>query len=88
MIAHGSWRESHPIFIGWVINASTVAGLALLGTTAPNVARDIRRHRRALAFLRDGRCGWCGYDVRGLALEATVCPECGKPLREAGVPAG
>lgn len=88
LIAHGSWQESRPIFIGWVINATSIVGVMMLASTAPGVARDVCRHRRAVTLLRDNRCGWCGYDIRGLAPEATVCPECGRPMREADVPAG
>lgn len=32
---------------------------------------------RRPAWLRSGRCEWCGYDRAGLAAGA-VCPECGK----------
>ena len=82
LIASGVWTGTEVAPWGWFLNAGTILGFLTFAVTAPLTFRDIRRHRRALAFLRDGRCGWCGYDVRGLAPEATVCPECGKPMRE------
>jgi hypothetical protein len=86
LIAAGVWMHRHPILFGWFINAATLVGLAMFACTVRGTVRDIRRHQRALKYMRDGRCGWCGYDVRGLA--GGVCPECGKAVRGTEEPAG
>jgi hypothetical protein len=80
LITTGVWRKRSVIWWGWMVNAMTVTGLGITLWTLPLVERDIRRHQRALVFLRAHACGWCGYDVRGIAGE--VCPECGRALRQ------
>jgi hypothetical protein len=35
-----------------------------------------RRYTRRLEWLAQGRCGWCGYDLR--ATPGRACPECGR----------
>jgi hypothetical protein len=86
LIAAGTWIERKPLVIGWVINGTMVVGVGLCIWTGFGVVRDTRRHQRALKFLRDGGCGWCGYDVRGLT--GGVCPECGRAARGDQEPAG
>lgn len=83
LVVHGTWKLQDPFPIGFLINAATLAGLAMFACTVRGVVRDVKRHTRAVKFLREHCCGWCGYDVRGLAEGATVCPECGKAFREA-----
>ncbi len=84
MIATGHWRDVRVLPMGWLINAATLAGLTMFACTVRGTVCDIRRHRRALKYLREHLCGWCGHDVRGLAEGMDVCPECGKNLDRTG----
>lgn len=61
----------------WYVSAAVWhAGFALLLICGAVVAR-----RRAAAEM--WRCGTCGYDRRGLAPAAAVCPECGDEVASA-----
>ena len=82
LVAMGHWSGTTVWIYGWILIAIAITGVAMFAWTIPGVVRDDRRHRRALALLRDHCCGWCGYDVRGLAEGMPVCPECGKALVE------
>ncbi len=59
-----------PVLPGFVVNVLAYAGVWSLALCAPGAARRWQRVRR-------GRCGACGYDVKGIA--GGVCPECGTP---------
>jgi hypothetical protein len=59
-----------PVWPGFAINTvlyAAVVWLTCMGLT-------VRRRRRSI---RRGLCTKCGYDLRGSAPEATICPECG-----------
>ncbi len=82
ILATGEWQAAKVLWLGWFINVCTAAGVLFFAWSVPGVVRDIRRHDRMMRLMSESRCGWCGYDVRGLAEGQRVCPECGKALRE------
>ncbi len=50
------------------------------------VALIVKSQRRAF---KHPICGGCGYAMTGHSSDASVCPECGRPLKSVGViPAG
>jgi len=57
-----------PVLPGFAVNVLVYAGVWSLTLWTPGAIRAWRRVRR-------GRCGACGYDVKGIA--GGVCPECG-----------
>lgn len=58
-----------PILSGAMVNTAVYGGAWWVVLFVPGVVRRWRRRRR-------GRCVACGYDRRGIGVEA-VCPECG-----------
>ena len=60
-----------PLWLGF---AGDVGFYGILLAAVVRGSAALRSWRRA----RSGQCGYCGYDRRGLALEA-ACPECGRP---------
>jgi len=70
-------RDAAPaIWLAALVLPIVIASTVLL-------VRGLRRRRRATG---DGRCGKCGYLVKGLT--TFVCPECGSDLREVGIVGG
>jgi hypothetical protein len=65
-----------PNLSGYAINAATILGLAMFLCVAPLTIRDAWR---AWRFRGSTTCKSCGYDLRGLSPNTTVCPECGAP---------
>ena len=66
------------VFMLLVVVAAVVVGVAVL------VWLLVRPRKAEPAS--GGKCGQCGYGVRGIA--STTCPECGADLREVGIVAG
>jgi hypothetical protein len=70
------WRTREPNLSGYLLNAATLLGLAMFLWCAPLTIRDAWR---AWRFRSVTACKSCGYDLRGLAPNTAVCPECGAP---------
>lgn len=68
-----------PVLAGQLVYGMMCIGVVLLMRFGPRAAR--RWWRR-----RGGRCGECGYDLRGNT--SGVCPECGGVARNARVESG
>jgi predicted RNA-binding Zn-ribbon protein involved in translation (DUF1610 family) len=55
------------------------------GAGATRRQRAVASRAKALAAKGVTRCDWCMGDISGLPSSATVCPECGKPLKMAAI---
>ena len=76
-------QEERVIVAGW-------EPLAVLGGMGAWLFVVIRRARRKRRWVREGRCGKCGYDLRTQHSGAggAKCPECGKEIGQAAAVAG
>ena len=73
----GLWSPL-PYRVRWVaFGGSTLFWLGVLA--GPGI---LWRAGRRVVRRRRGRCGWCGYDIRGL----TRCPECGAGSHRPSLP--
>jgi hypothetical protein len=78
----GSMLPIRPLLVGSIVN-TTVFAAVLLGLTAGGRwcwSRLLGGRRRA--WIRDGRCGRCGYPLD----DTPRCPECGQPAGAGGAP--
>jgi hypothetical protein len=76
MIAWSLWRASPTGVSAWPVLIPAGIAVVLVGVSALMLWR-YRREGRTLRRL-EGRCGRCGYDLRGLP--EPRCPECGTPF--------
>lgn len=59
-----------------LIDVALLLGFCLAGLLACNLMGRWILRRRAIGRATTGRCGACGYVLRGL--ETSICPECGR----------
>jgi hypothetical protein len=64
------FKPHRPVWPGFTINTLLYATILWLMFAAPFALRRRRRIKRGL-------CSACGYDLRGRASNANLCPECG-----------
>jgi hypothetical protein len=70
----GTWiLANRALWTGFFLNVACYAVITQLLLFTPGLLLKLRQRARKTA----GRCGFCGYDRRGLAPQCQ-CPECGK----------
>ncbi|HMN42268.1 MAG TPA: hypothetical protein PKE29_15590 [Phycisphaerales bacterium] len=74
----GAMRATWPVLSGWWWGALLMPFFVLGGVMQSRWLRKYRGNRIVAMVLGAGRCGSCGFSLRGLrAVDGTVrCPEC------------
>lgn len=71
---------SYPYNKSWDLIQFPVWALMVPTMVVLGIARwKTSRHRRRRMWIKEGRCGGCGYDLRASPIR---CPECGKDREE------